>query len=243
MSYNSQYGYKKQVTRLMAASSQLLAILMSKLRSSLGGAWEEPRRSLGAAWSEARVWLERYFCPLTANILPSLSEKASLSQREGFSLIAKSHFAIFVLLMLILGSGSVWGQEKVSDGIYYIRNNGTKKGYLWPSVTINNSTDYRYLTTSLATSAEAVEDNNGVTYPAHDKSYSHWVVKNVTGGYIQLINPRLNKYVVIRQFPKANNTKSNEYGDRDVWLADEASAETVDYTYFELNNASSPYII
>ena len=243
MSYNSQYGYKKQVTRLMAASSQLLAILMSKLRSSLGGAWEEPRRSLGAAWSEARVWLERYFCPLTANILPSLSEKASLSQREGFSLIAKSHFAIFVLLMLILGSGSVWGQEKVSDGIYYIRNNGTKKGYLWPSVTINNSTDYRYLTTSLATSAEAVEDNNGVTYPAHDKSYSHWVVKNVTGGYIQLINPRLNKYVVIRQFPKANNTKSNEYGDRDVWLTDKPSAEDIDYTYFELNNASSPYKI
>ena len=243
MNNHLQYGYKKQVTRLMAASSQLLAILMGKLRSSLGGAWEEPRRSLGAAWSEARVWLERYFCPLTANILPSLSEKASLSQREGFSLIAKSHFAIFVLLMLILGSGSVWGQEKVSDGIYYIRNNGTKKGYLWPSVTINNSTDYRYLTTSLATSAEAVEDNNGVTYPAHDKSYSHWVVKNVTGGYIQLINPRLNKYVVIRQFPKANNTKSNEYGDRDVWLTDKPSAEDIDYIYFELNNASSPYKI
>lgn len=198
---------------------------------------------LEGGYSEAKGCLERYFCPLTANILPSLSDKASLSQREGFSLIAKSHFAIFVLLMLVLGSGNVWGQEKVSDGIYYIRNNGTKKGYLWPSVTINNSTDYRYLTTSLATSAEAVEDNNGVTYPAHDKSYSHWVVKNVTGGYIQLINPRLNKYVVIRQFPKANNTKSNEYGDRDVWLTDKPSAEDIDYTYFELNNASSPYKI
>ena len=58
MNNHLQYGYKKQVTRLMAASSQLLAILMGKLRSSLGGAWEEPRRSLGAAWSEARVWLE-----------------------------------------------------------------------------------------------------------------------------------------------------------------------------------------
>lgn len=137
----------------------------------------------------------------------------------------------------------MWGQTKVSDGIYYIQNNATNKGYLWPSVTTNQTTGYRYLTTSLATSAEAVDNVNGVSYPAHDKSYSHWVVKNVTGGYIQLINPRLNKYVVIRQFPKANNTKSNEYGDRDVWLADEASAETVDYTYFELNNASSPYII
>ena len=113
MNNHLQYGYKKQVTRLMAASSQLLAILMGKLRRSLGGAWEEPRRSLGAAWSEARVWLERYFCPLTANILPSLSDKASLSQREGFSLIAKSQFAIFVFLMLVLGSTSVWGQSPV----------------------------------------------------------------------------------------------------------------------------------
>jgi len=135
--------------------------------------------------------------------------------------------------MLVLGSTSVWGQ-KVADGVYYIQNNATNKGYLWPSVTTNSTTGYRYLTTSLDTSAEAVDNVNGVSYPAHDKSYSHWVVKNVTGGYIQLINPRLNKYVVIRK---------KSYGDRDVWLADEASAETVDYTYFELNNASSPYKI
>ena len=119
----TEYRHTKQITRLMKGSSQLLAILMGKLRSSLGGAWEEPRRSLGAAWSEARVWLERYFCPLTANILPSLSEKASLSQRDGFSLIAKSHFAIFVFLMLILGSGNVWGQTDYS-GVYYIGTAG-----------------------------------------------------------------------------------------------------------------------
>ncbi len=146
----------------------------------------------------------------------------------------KPRVAISLLLLFIVGSGNVWGQ-KVSDGIYYIRNNNTLSyGYLWPSVTTNTTSGYRYLTTSLATSAEAVDNVNGVSYPAHDKSYSHWVVKNVTGGYIQLINPRLNKYVVIRK---------KSYGDRDVWLADEASAETVDYTYFELNNASSPYKI
>ena len=146
----------------------------------------------------------------------------------------KPRVAISLLLLFIVGSGNVWGQI-VSDGIYYIRNNNTLSyGYLWPSVTTNTTSGYRYLTTSLATSAEAVDNVNGVSYPAHDKSYSHWVVKNVTGGYIQLINPRLNKYVVIRK---------KSYGDRDVWLADEASAETVDYTYFELNNASSPYKI
>jgi hypothetical protein len=144
-----------------------------------------------------------------------------------------------MLLMLTLSTTTAWG---VDDGIYYIRNNGTNKGYLWPSLTTNTTTGYRYLTTSLDISVDAV-NTNGVSYPAHDKSYSHWVVKNVTGGYIQLINPRLNKYVVVRTFPKANNTKVNQYGDRDVWLTDEPATEDIEYTYFVLNNTSSPYKI
>ncbi len=132
---------------------------------------------------------------------------------------------------------------KVPDGIYYIQNNAPNKGYLWPSLTINTTTGYRYLTTSLKTSVEEVDNNNGVSYLAHDKSFSHWVVKNVNGEYIQLINPRLNKYVVIRQFPKANNTKPNAYGDRDVWLTDESATADISYTYFVLNNDASPYKI
>ncbi len=153
----------------------------------------------------------------------------------------KPRVAIYLLLLFMVGSGNVWGQ-KVGDGVYYIQNNATNNGYLWPSVTTNATTGYRYITTSLTTSVGAV-NNNGVSYPAHDKSYSHWVVKNVTGGYIQLINPRLNKYVVIRQFPKSNNTKENAYGDRDVWLTDEPTAENIEYTYFVLNNDNSPYKI
>lgn len=115
MNNHLQYVYKKQVTKLMAASSLLLASLMSMLRRSLEG-----------GYSEAKGCLKRYFCPLTANILPSYSEKASLSQREGFSLIVKSRFAIFVFLMLILGSGSVWGQDY--SGVYYIGTAGYNAG-------------------------------------------------------------------------------------------------------------------
>ena len=149
-----------------------------------------------------------------------------------------------MFLLLTIGAVDAWGQTKVADGIYYIRNNNSLSyGYLWPSITTNSTTGYRYLTTSLDVTADAVTNNNGVSYPAHDKSYSHWVVKNITGGYIQLINPRLNKYVVLRKFPKANNTKGNEYGDRDVWLTDEPAAEDIEYTYFVLNNNDSPYKI
>ena len=150
---------------------------------------------------------------------------------------------LFTLLFLLTGVTGAWGQTpKVADGIYYIQNNAKFKGYLWPSLTTNTTTGFRYLTTSLTTSVDAV-NTNGVSYPAHDESYSHWVVKNVTGGYIQLINPRLNKYVVLRKFPKEDNTKENEYGDRDVWLTDEPATEDLDYTYFVLNNANSPYKI
>ncbi len=260
---NTTYRSKQQVTRMMARCtqgvakvyprcSQALGKLMSMLRVWLEYAWKQPRVWLEYAYSMPTVCLEtKYLFPYGEQNIPTLGTKHSQpGNKTGFLRPFSSKRAelerrllISLLLMLVLGSTSVWGQTKVSDGIYYIQNNATNKGYLWPSVTTNTTTDYRYLTTSLATSAEAVDNVNDVSYPAHDKSYSHWVVKNVTGGYIQLINPRLNKYVVIRQFPKANNTKSNEYGDRDVWLADEASAETVDYTYFVLNNDNSPYKI
>ena len=249
---NKEYGYTKQAESNHQGSKHTLAILLSKLRSSLEAAWSKARVRLEYAYSMPTVCLEtRNLFPYGEQNIPTLGTKHSQpGNKTGFLRPFSSKRAelerrllVSLLLMLVLGSTSVWGQTKVSDGIYYIQNNATNKGYLWPSVTTNTTTDYRYLTTSLATSAEAVDNVNDVSYPAHDKSYSHWVVKNVTGGYIQLINPRLNKYVVIRQFPKANNTKSNEYGDRDVWLADEASAETVDYTYFVLNNDNSPYKI
>ena len=47
----TEYRHTKQITRLMAGSSQLLAILMSKLRSSLGAAWEQPVSRLEYAYS------------------------------------------------------------------------------------------------------------------------------------------------------------------------------------------------
>lgn len=68
---STKYRYWKQLTRVMAAFSHTLAILMSKLRVSLE-----------YAWSMARVWL-------------------------------KPRIVIFLLLFLIVGSGSAWGQSPV----------------------------------------------------------------------------------------------------------------------------------
>ena len=46
MNNHLQYVYKKQVTKLMAASSLLLASLMSMLRRSLEAGYKQARRRL-----------------------------------------------------------------------------------------------------------------------------------------------------------------------------------------------------
>ena len=219
---STKYRCKKQVTRLMAGFSQFLAILMSKLRSSLE-----------AAWSMARVCQEAAYSEITAR--PS---------RDYGSSLTRLRLVVSLLLMLTLGSGSVWGQTKLADGVYYIKNNndGGNKWYLWPAITVTKSGNsfeyaYNYLTTHDGITADAVENNNNVSYPAHDNTYCHWVVKNIEGGYIQLINPKLNKYVVIQK----NHTLST---GQDVMFAEgEPSGTDVNFSYFVLNNDASPYKI
>ena len=185
----------------------------------------------------AEVCLEtKNLFPYGEQNIPTLGTKHSQpGNKTGFRLLAS------LLLMLVLGSTSVWGQ-KVADGVYYIKHDAGTSGiwYLWPSVTTNLSTGNAYLTTSNVTSLdEAVVqgvNNNQVGYGPFNKTYSHWIVKNVDGeeSTIQLINPKLNKYVVIRE---------KTYGDRDVWLADKPDDATISYSYFVINLDTPPYRI
>ena len=184
------------------------------------------------AWKQPRVWLEYAYSMLMTTFLPPFSSKRAELERR---------LLVSLLLMLVLGSTSVWGQ-KVADGVYYIKHDAGTSGiwYLWPSVTTNLSTGNAYLTTSNVTSLdEAVVqgvNNNQVGYGPFNKTYSHWIVKNVDGeeSTIQLINPKLNKYVVIRE---------KTYGDRDVWLADKPDDATISYSYFVINLDTPPYRI
>ena len=48
---STTYGFIKQVESNQQGSKHTLAILMSKLRSSLGAAWEQPGSSLEYAYS------------------------------------------------------------------------------------------------------------------------------------------------------------------------------------------------
>lgn len=219
---NMTYRHTKQVTRLMAGFSQFLAILVSKLRSSLEAAWSMARVCQEAAYSEITARFERHY---------------------GSSLTA---LRLVMSLLLIVGGlfPCVMKAQKVADGVYYIKNNndGGNKWYLWPAITVTKNGNnyqyaYNYLTTHDGITADAVENNNNVSYPAHDNTYCHWVVKNIEGGYIQLINPKLNKYVVIQK----DHTLST---GQDVMFAEgEPSGTDVNFSYFVLNNDESPYKI
>lgn len=108
---STKYRNTKQVTRSMAGSSKLLAILMSMLRVSLEAAWKQPR-----------VWLEyAYSMLMTTFLRPFSSKRAELERR----------LAVSMFLMLTLGSSSVWGATinfNQPDGYYYLGNDAGENG-------------------------------------------------------------------------------------------------------------------
>ena len=101
---NTEHGYRKQVESHHQGSRHTLAILMSKLRSSLGAAWEQARTSLRLASDD-----------ITAR--PSRTYGSSVTILR---------LVVSMLLLLIVGTGNVWGQ--VTYQYYAIHNKDN--GYL-----------------------------------------------------------------------------------------------------------------
>ena len=128
---NMTYRSKKQITREMAGSSHTLAILMSKLRVCLEAALEQAGTRLRLVPHEITARPSRdYVSSLTRFLRPFSSKRAELERRLVMSL----------LLMLTLGSVSVWGQAVDLSGTYYIASHGydfnpnnTNNYYLCPT--------------------------------------------------------------------------------------------------------------
>ena len=144
---------------------------------------------------------------------------------------------MILFLMIALGSGTVWGQDPIwPDGVYYIYSDASytsavgagKTWYLWPSVVTNSSTGQRYVTTYGGTVATAVSGK----YDTQDNKMCRWVVKNLDNGNIQIINPMLDKYIVIR---------NKAFGDRDVWLDDLPTDDGGSRVQFQLTSKSGDY--
>ena len=109
---STTYGYTKQVESNQQGSKHTLAILMSKLRSSLGAAWEQPRSSLEYAYSILMTTFLRPFSSKRAELERRLTiDDITARRSRGYgSLAARLRLVVSMLLLLTVGSGNVWGQ-------------------------------------------------------------------------------------------------------------------------------------
>ena len=178
---NTTYRSKQQVTRMMARCTQGVAKVYPRCSQALGKFMSMLRVWLEAAWSMARVWLEYAYsmptvCLETKNLfpyweqnIPTLGTKHSQAgNKTGFRLL------VSLLLMLVLGSTSVWGQTDYS-GVYYIRSESTNKNtdgdyYLCPT-----KNWYLYKATNSYEDDTDDNDDNGqpflTTYQCKDGDY------------------------------------------------------------------------
>ena len=126
---NTEHGYRKQVESNQQGSKHTPAILMSKLRSSLGAAWEQAGSSLEYTYSMLMTTFLRPFSSKRAELERRLAanEITARCQRDYGSSLTILRLVVSMLLMLTLGSVSVWGQTDYS-GTYYI-GNYNNKGY------------------------------------------------------------------------------------------------------------------
>ena len=139
--------------------------------------------------------------------------------RDYGSPLTRLRLAISMLLMITLGTGSVWGQTDYS-GVYYLGNgNGYNVGnvagnfYLVPATNANYDTDQPHLTTSKVNHAD-----NSCWY----------IIKN--GAYYNIIHAADGKYLAAN--PAYDGTSGNDVGRLRVHL--EAMDTPDNKTLFEI---------
>ena len=212
---NMTYRSKKQVTRMMARCSQGVAkvyprctqgvaILMSKLRSSLGAAWEQPRSSLEYAYSEIMTTFLRPFSSKRAELERRLASDGITARpsRDYGSSLTRLRLVMSLLLMLTLGSGSVWGQSPVeittdTNGndiiddnekkFYLIQTNAFPSFYIAPQANNNITTNNILGDYMLWYFLDAGKDNPGT----ENEIQYYYIVNNSTGKYICNTSDRL----------------------------------------------------
>ena len=171
------YGFKKQVTRDQQGSSLTLASLMSKLRSSLGAAWEQAR-SRQEYTHRTGGQLTRAISPKKGIYVRRLTKPASLVHEHMFIdhrtyVLPK---ALFLALLMLVGITGAWGQDTPDySGVYYIRSESTNKDtdgdyYLCPT-----KNWYLYKATNSYEDDTDDNDDNGqpflTTYQCKDGVY------------------------------------------------------------------------
>ena len=213
-------------------------------RSSKGAVKEQPGSSLEVAWSMVKVCLRYAYAIPTRFLRPFSSKRAELERRlvgheitarrsrhscvlsvaseqssSDVSSVTRLRLIISLLLMLTLGSSSVWGQDDYS-GVYYLGNgngynaeNVANNFYLLPATNADYTTDQPHLTTSKT---------------GHVNNSCWYVIKN--GAYYNIIHAEDGKYLAAN--PAYDGTSGNNVGRLRVHL--EAMDTPDNSTLFEI---------
>ena len=215
---NMTYRSKKQVTSLMARCSQGVAKVYPRCTQALAILMSKLRSSLGAAWEQPGSSLEYAYsygsCPTRLRLVMSL------------------------LLILIVGSSSVWGQTNFS-GTYFMAMPGTGS---YDSETIENNyylvptEDWCYFVTPNSVQAEDNGQPFLTTYKCGHVKKAKWIIqKHTTENKYYIIHLADGKYLTY-------NVQLSGAGENRVRVHLEASI-TGDNNLFTITNSGDNYFI
>ena len=190
---NMTYRSKKQITKLMTSSSQLLSILMSKFRVCLENAWEQAGRSRNLVPHEITVRPSRdYGSFITTFLRPFSSKRAELERR----------FVVSMLLLLVVGVNGAWGQGPVE-----ITTDADENGIIEDS----EKKFYLIQTNAFQSFYIAPQSNNNITTNNILGEYMLWYFLDAgTDGdtqYYYIVNNSTGKYVSHADGSANNDTK------------------------------------
>ena len=212
---NKEYGYTKQVESNHQGSKHTLAILMSKLRSSLGAAWEQPGSSLEYAYSMLMTTFLRPFSSKRAELERRLAsdEITARPSRYYVSSLTRLRLVVYVLLLLTLGNGSVWGQTPDYSGVYYIASRDykvdktttnfylcpTENWYYYQSTSpyfTNTDNDMPFMTTYQCRNGE------------YDASKAVWIIEKKIGTDFYYIKQAISGYYLTYNVAMGQNSNA-----------------------------------
>ena len=214
-----RYGYSMRIAREMANPCKGDGKPLASSKQALGKAIAllSACHILAISLLSTCLELTRGLFSCVATCRFSHSNTPFLSQRNAVSLIATRRFSILVLLMMVLGVNTAWGQP--SEGLYFIANYNNK-GY--PTETTAN---HYYLVPAADPKQNYYIDayysanfgsENGdsnqpflTTYKTNKDANSVWRVENVPGetGFYYIIHQQTGRYVIYEPVFSGNNSR------------------------------------
>ncbi len=224
------YGFKKQVESHHQGSKHTLAILMSKLRSSLGAAWEQLGSSLEYAYSMLMTTFLRPFSSKRAELERRLAsdEITARASRDYGSSLTRLRLVVSMLLLLIVGSGNVWGQTPDRSGIFYFVNYGSGKSGDSKITDITNPDDYFYLVPA---------DN-----PQLDNKRDAWFSSDYSSAIGDSEKPFLTTYRTKKDEAVVPEGVTNR-PHNSVWIVKFASTDSGTDYYYLIHAATGKYVV